>query len=44
MMLAGNFGLLAAAADLMDSELADPLRERLSGLNPSQHAPWDVEY
>jgi uncharacterized protein (DUF1786 family) len=39
MMLSGNFGLLAAAADLLP-ELAGPLRASLSGQNPG-HAPWD---
>jgi len=39
MMLAGNFGMLAAVADLLP-ELAAPIRARLSG-GASARAPWD---
>ncbi|MEW6567570.1 MAG: DUF1786 family protein, partial [Chloroflexota bacterium] len=41
MMLAGCFGLLAAAADLVP-ELAEPIRRSLRGQAPDV-APWDVE-
>ncbi len=41
MMLAGNFGLLAAAADLLP-ELTEPLRKSLSG-SAQGTAPWDTE-
>lgn len=43
MMLAGNFGLLAAAVDLLPAWLADPLREGLSGGGLNHNAPWDLE-
>lgn len=42
MMLTGNFGLLAAAADLLP-ELAEPIRSGLSGLGSKHNAPWDLE-
>ena len=41
MMLSGNFGLLAATADLLP-ELADPIRKSLNGINTGV-APWDME-
>ncbi len=41
MMLAGNFGLLAAAADLLPN-LTEPLRKSLAG-NAQGTAPWDTE-
>lgn len=41
MMLAGNFGLLAAAADLLPN-LTEPLRQSLSG-SVQGTAPWDTE-
>lgn len=41
MMLAGNLGLLAAAADLLP-ELTEPLRKSLSGTAQGT-APWDTE-
>jgi uncharacterized protein (DUF1786 family) len=40
MMLAGNFGMLAAAADLLP-DLAEPIRARLSGGAPAR-APWET--
>jgi len=42
MMLAGNFGLLAAAADLLPG-LAGPIRSGLSGQGLKHHAPWELE-
>jgi len=42
MMLAGNFGLLAAAAELLP-ELAEPIRAGLSGKGLKHHAPWELE-
>jgi uncharacterized protein (DUF1786 family) len=39
MMLSGNFGMLAAAADLLP-ELAEPIRTRLAGSAPVR-APWE---
>jgi uncharacterized protein (DUF1786 family) len=39
MMLSGNFGLLAAAADLLP-EFAEPVRGALAG-RPGAQAPWD---
>ncbi|MCX6078012.1 MAG: DUF1786 domain-containing protein [Chloroflexi bacterium] len=43
MMLAGNFGLLSAAADLFP-KLAEPLRASLSGAGLNKHhAPWELE-
>lgn len=41
MMMAGNIGLLAAAADLLP-ELTEPLRKSLSGITQGT-APWDTE-
>ncbi|GAB4487993.1 MAG: DUF1786 domain-containing protein [Anaerolineales bacterium] len=41
MMMAGNFGLLAAAADLLP-EQTQPLRKSLSGIAQGT-APWDTE-
>jgi uncharacterized protein (DUF1786 family) len=41
MMLSGNFGLLAAAADLLP-ELAGPIHQSLGGAG-SGTAPWDTE-
>lgn len=41
MMLAGNIGLLAAAADLLPA-LTEPLRQALNGNTPGI-APWDKE-
>lgn len=41
MMLAGNFGLLAAAADLLPN-LTEPLRTSLAG-RAQGTAPWDTE-
>ncbi len=41
MMLAGNIGLLAAAADLLPA-LTEPLRQALAGNAPGI-APWDKE-
>jgi hypothetical protein len=41
MMLSGNFGLLAAAADLLP-ELTEPIQASLSGLSGGT-APWDME-
>jgi hypothetical protein len=41
MMLSGNLGLLAAAADLLP-ELAEPIHTSLSDRG-SGTAPWDVE-
>jgi uncharacterized protein (DUF1786 family) len=42
MMLAGNFGLLAAAADLLPSSVAIALRDGLSGRISKHQAPWDI--
>jgi hypothetical protein len=39
-MLSGNFGLLAAAADLLPN-LAEPIQRSLTG--QTGHAPWDLE-
>jgi len=39
-MLSGNFGMLAAAADLLP-ELNEPIRRSMTGLNSSRKAPWD---
>lgn len=41
MMLAGNIGLLAAAADLLP-DLTEPVRQALSGATQGT-APWDTE-
>jgi uncharacterized protein (DUF1786 family) len=43
MMLAGNFGLLAAAADLLPADLSEPLRHALSSSTRRARAPWDME-
>ena len=43
MMLAGNFGLLAAAADLLPPAVAESIRNGLSGKRLKQLAPWDLE-
>jgi hypothetical protein len=40
MMIAGCFGLLVAAADLLP-ELGETIRASLNGLN-SGNAPWDA--
>jgi uncharacterized protein (DUF1786 family) len=42
MMLAGNFGMLAAASDLLP-ELAEPLRTGLSAAGSNHSAPWDLD-
>jgi uncharacterized protein (DUF1786 family) len=41
MMLSGNFGLLAAAADLLPA-LAEPIRASLQAAGGKSVAPWDV--
>jgi uncharacterized protein (DUF1786 family) len=41
MMLSGNFGLLAAAADLLPA-LAEPIRASLQGAGGKGVAPWDT--
>lgn len=43
MMLAGNIGLLAAAADLLPESLGEPLRNGLSNGRLPHLAPWDAE-
>jgi hypothetical protein len=40
MMLSGNFGMLAAAADLLP-ELKEPIRKSLQG--KTGIAPWELE-
>jgi uncharacterized protein (DUF1786 family) len=42
MMLSGNLGLLAAAADLLP-DLTEPIRKSLSGAGGDGVAPWDME-
>ena len=42
MMLTGNFGLLAAAADLLPPNLAEMIRKGLSGKGVKHLAPWDL--
>jgi hypothetical protein len=41
MMLSGNFGLLAAAADVLPA-LAEPIRASLQAMGGKSVAPWDV--
>lgn len=41
MMLTGNFGLLAAAADLLP-DLAEPISASLQGMGGKSIAPWDA--
>ena len=43
MMLAGNFGLLAAAADLLPPNVAGAIWNGLSGKGLQHPAPWDME-
>ena len=43
MMLAGNFGLLSAATELLPAYLADSLQQKLSGQYLQAHAPWEFE-
>lgn len=43
MMLAGNFGLLAAAAELLPAVLAEPLHAGLYQQGIIHPAPWDLE-
>jgi hypothetical protein len=42
MMLCGNIGLLAAAANILPV-LAEPIRTSLQGTGGKGTAPWDVE-
>ncbi len=42
MMLAGNFGLLRAAADLLPAEFADQILEMLFDQGKKHPAPWDA--
>jgi uncharacterized protein (DUF1786 family) len=42
MMLCGNIGMLAAAADILP-ELTEPVRASLLGAGGSGTAPWDVD-
>ncbi|HEY3310734.1 MAG TPA: DUF1786 family protein [Anaerolineales bacterium] len=43
MMLTGNFGLLAAAAERLPAKEAEVLRAGLYGLKAKHNAPWELE-
>jgi hypothetical protein len=42
MMIAGCFGLLAAAADVLP-ELGEPIRQSLRGAGGSGTPPWEID-